>query len=353
RGSVTVVTALSLVGLIGVTAFTIDLGRVFMAKNELQNAADSAALAGARSLGELYKSMSVTNQLSLTLTTTQVQAIQTVSGNAAFANIADMKSLQLAGADIQVGKWSNKTHLFTPTTSVPNAVRVMTRLDNTANGSMSTVFASVLGVDRVGVSAQATAALTGLSTTEPGVLNAPFALSERWFDSHQCSDPVAFSPTDSCAAWQAFKSPGTSAGDLTNVITILDTGKCPVKNGKPVAGCAESTVITGTIAGQTMFNFNGGAVQSVMPNLELLYNHKKDASGNWMISIPVYQEPAASGCGNPNGFLTIIGYTEVAVKSVVAATKTISGVVQCDTKAIGRGGGNDYGILATIPNLVE
>jgi Flp pilus assembly protein TadG len=347
------VTALSIVGLIGIAAFTIDLGRVYMAKNELQNAADSAALAGARALGELYKTMSVSSQLSLTLTTTQVQNIQTMAANAAFANLADNKSLQLAGADLQVGKWTNKTHIFTPTTAVPNAVRVTTRLDNTVNGAMNAIFAGVIGVERMGVSAQATAALTGLASTADGVLNAPFALSERWFSNHQCSDPVSFSPTDSCASWQAFRMTGTSAGDLTNVITILDSGACPKKNGKPVAGCAESSVVLGTIAGSTQFNFNGGAVQSVMPDLELLYNHKKDATGTWNVFIPVYLEPAASGCGNPNGFLTILGYTEVAVKSVVAATKTISGIVQCDTKQIGRGGGNDFGLLATIPNLVE
>jgi hypothetical protein len=47
RGSVLIVTALLLIVLLGFTAFAIDFGNAYIVKNELQNAADAAALAGA------------------------------------------------------------------------------------------------------------------------------------------------------------------------------------------------------------------------------------------------------------------------------------------------------------------
>lgn len=47
RGAVAIVVALSLVVLLGFGAFAIDFGNAYVVKNELQNAADAAALAGA------------------------------------------------------------------------------------------------------------------------------------------------------------------------------------------------------------------------------------------------------------------------------------------------------------------
>lgn len=47
RGSVAVITAVSLVSLLGFAALAIDIGNLLVARNELQNAADAAALAGA------------------------------------------------------------------------------------------------------------------------------------------------------------------------------------------------------------------------------------------------------------------------------------------------------------------
>ena len=50
RGAVAVLVALMLVVLIGAAGIVLDLGRLFVAKTELQNAADACALAAAREL---------------------------------------------------------------------------------------------------------------------------------------------------------------------------------------------------------------------------------------------------------------------------------------------------------------
>jgi Flp pilus assembly protein TadG len=54
RGAVMIVFALSMVALFGFMALVIDLGRVYVVRTELQNAADAAALAGAKELNQTY-----------------------------------------------------------------------------------------------------------------------------------------------------------------------------------------------------------------------------------------------------------------------------------------------------------
>jgi Flp pilus assembly protein TadG len=50
RGQVLVVVALALVALLGIAAFSIDVGYAYYAKRQLQSATDAAALAGAQDL---------------------------------------------------------------------------------------------------------------------------------------------------------------------------------------------------------------------------------------------------------------------------------------------------------------
>lgn len=50
KGAVAIIVALSLVAMIGVLGLVLDLGHLYVAKTELQNAADAAALSGAKQL---------------------------------------------------------------------------------------------------------------------------------------------------------------------------------------------------------------------------------------------------------------------------------------------------------------
>ena len=55
RGSVLVLVGLLLAVFIAIAALSIDIGYLTTSKNELQNVADAAALAGARVLGKIYQ----------------------------------------------------------------------------------------------------------------------------------------------------------------------------------------------------------------------------------------------------------------------------------------------------------
>ena len=53
KGATAITVAVSLVMLLSFGALTVDIGHSLVARNELQNVADAAALAGARSLGDV------------------------------------------------------------------------------------------------------------------------------------------------------------------------------------------------------------------------------------------------------------------------------------------------------------
>ena len=57
RGVSAVIIALLLVVLLGMAALAVDLGYLYVTRNELQNVADAAALAATRQLGEIYQAM--------------------------------------------------------------------------------------------------------------------------------------------------------------------------------------------------------------------------------------------------------------------------------------------------------
>src|SRR5215510_3254036 len=53
-GAVAIIVAISVIVLLGIAAFVIDFGFAWVTTNQLQNAADAGALAGARALGKFY-----------------------------------------------------------------------------------------------------------------------------------------------------------------------------------------------------------------------------------------------------------------------------------------------------------
>ena len=57
RGVTAIIVAVSLTMLIGFAALAIDVGYLYATKNELQNVADSAALAATGLLGDIYTNL--------------------------------------------------------------------------------------------------------------------------------------------------------------------------------------------------------------------------------------------------------------------------------------------------------
>ena len=166
RGATAIIVAIVLVVLLGVAALAVDIGYLYAAKNELQNAADSAALAGARQLGNIYSLLTVTQQMAYTAEADDQSLIRNTAVDIASQNKAATQSILINAAEVEIGQWASGA--FTATTNQPDAVRVTARRDAGTGGTIGTFFARVLGINEASVVADATAALSPQSTTEPG-----------------------------------------------------------------------------------------------------------------------------------------------------------------------------------------
>ncbi|MDH4300616.1 MAG: pilus assembly protein TadG-related protein [Nitrospira sp.] len=341
HGAVAAMTAILLVVLLAMAAAAIDIGHALVTKNELQNTADAAALAGTRSLGLVYEGMTPAQQQAYTLTGGDQAAIVAAVQTTAVANMAAGVSIAINPGDIAIGTWNPTTRIHTPTTNQPKSVRVIARRDSSGNGPISTFLAGVIGVTSIGVNAVATADMTAVGLTAPGQLDVPFGISTYYFTQFGCGDTIKFYPNDgtpqACSAWHTFDQSPANANTLRTIIDGLRTG---------------TYQSPGTTPGDTL-SFTNGNVASAFPNLIDLYNAKKDANGNWDVFVPVYQ---SDECTPPNGPLPIVGYAEARITNVQGSPNhLITATILCNIfEGNTTGGGPPFGpVLSTIPGLVE
>jgi hypothetical protein len=146
RGSVMVVVALTLAGLMGIIALGVDLGALFNARSEAQRAADAAALAGASAFLDFQDG----------------QAVRAAQGRAmTFATSNSIRDEAIAPEEVSV--WVDLDDA---------TVRASIRREG-----LSTWFAQLFGVTEVDVGAEATA-----WAAEAGAAQCvkPFAVPDLW-----------------------------------------------------------------------------------------------------------------------------------------------------------------------------
>ena len=139
RGNVLLLSAFLLPVLLGMPAFSIDMGYMVVVKGQLQHAADSAALAGVSALLPLQ--MQMVGTTTVPGSTTQAPFIQAARAKAtqfAARNSAGGVNISIPtnqlNSDIIVGyQASPGGSVSTTTSNLPNAVQVTTRRDSHAN----------------------------------------------------------------------------------------------------------------------------------------------------------------------------------------------------------------------------
>jgi hypothetical protein len=142
--------ALTTLLFVGFVGLSLDTGLVVFAAEELQGAADASALAAAQFVRN------------------DIPAARTAAVNLALLNRAGGAPVQLArndgnasNGDIVVGVFDRDTLLFTPTTTTPNAVKIVARRTNgSLAGQLPLVFGSAFGVDSTDVVRDAIAMVT-------------------------------------------------------------------------------------------------------------------------------------------------------------------------------------------------
>jgi Flp pilus assembly protein TadG len=402
KGVSLVLVALMIFTLVGIIALAIDVGHLMATRNELQNVADAAALAGAGYLGSEYLKLSPSDQQTKTFTKNEVAI---VVGQVAGKNKASGKNISINENDIIIGRWDPNAKEINPETlTSPDAVYVKARRDENANSPISTFFARIFGIDTMNVSAKATAALSGPAWVEEGEMKLPVGISERWFPDN-CGDTIFFSKTsESCAGWHNFfwKIDGNTLEEkLLGIIKGDACENCPsglwdgsewlTKN----FGISPDAEVTPTVSAGDAFNFQGGTIAKVFNGSYLCNENKETCSqsyeGNggevkgspqnapaaifalfdyfrfrdgdnnnnvWTATVPVYQDNPEGICINPNGKepIPILGFARVMVTSINGPPDNdLSVIVDCKFTVIeGRGGGITFGNLkGSIPGLVK
>ncbi len=176
QGTVVVIVVLALMGLLGIAALTIDVGRLVLAKQELQDVADAAALAGCARLRQGFD---------------MDQAQQAVV-EIANANTVLGRPLVLDPAvDVEIGGWDPHTQEIVPWSATFTGVAVKVtarRTTDSPDGPIAMIFGKLFGVEHVGLTASGAASVR--TSTSPRdaveiivVQDASGSFQEEWADA--------------------------------------------------------------------------------------------------------------------------------------------------------------------------
>ena len=187
RGVTVIIVALLILIFIGFAALTIDIGHLFIVRNEVQNAADAGCLAGSRFL---YSD----DGLAVDENANQI------AHQAAIANKSDKAPVDVHwtggnGGDVERGHWCFVTRTFTPNESTQpvnlwdvspdeldadpnfiNAMKVKARREDTPVASF---FARIFGYENFSLSTEAIAYVGFAGTLAPGEVDQPIAICKE------------------------------------------------------------------------------------------------------------------------------------------------------------------------------
>jgi hypothetical protein len=201
-----------------------------------------------------------------------------------------------------------------------------------------TFVASAVGVKSMAVSAEATAALTGLSQVPAGSLTLPFGVDRGWFSGKGWASR-SFTLTKNgtspvCAAWSTFTQTPATQKRLQTIVKEIQTGQY----SSPIAK-----------SGQTQFQFLGAKPGAAFTELQSLYKSRNDPkTGDWLTVVPVYDRGT---CMAATGPARIVGFATMKLRQT--SSTRLSATIVTNQIRPGRGGGVDYGTKGSIPGLVN
>jgi Flp pilus assembly protein TadG len=150
---------------LGLVAFAVDLAWMVQTRADLQNAADSAALAGAGQLMDGYVRYNLPGQSASQQNSIQTNAQQnasTYATNFAGYNAAGgVSSLALNSSDIEFGYTDGQGNYTAQSvgSGYPNTIKVTMRRDSSANGPLGLFFAPLFGVQNASITTTARSAI--------------------------------------------------------------------------------------------------------------------------------------------------------------------------------------------------
>lgn len=312
NGAVIVLVAILLIVFLGIAALAIDVYHVYVVRNELQNAADAGALAGAREL-YLASGESVNPNANV------------IANNTAIENISENVPVEVnynAAAntgDVQRGHWSFAARQFTPNDSLTaidvgnytteeldnpdpninggmiNAVKVVVRRQDRPASSF---FAQIFGFENFGITAEAVAYIGFSGTINPNELDQPIAICEESIidddGNYNCNmgrmlNSGSNLDTANTGGWTNFSQPCNTAD--ANEMKSLICG-----DGNP------DEVSLGEGMGAV-----GGVQDAVLSKLVDCWEDATDTKELWNMTLPVIECPGnnVSNCSKVVGAVNV------------------------------------------------
>lgn len=336
---VAVMVAAMLTALVGMAGAAVDLGMIYTARSQLQNAADAAALAAADTI--------------ITYDGTFIAQVDydgawATAQQIAGANQAIGVNLALLESDFVVGKWDPDTGTWVSTGASDNpadinAVQVTVRRDELANSPVGTFFAGIVGVDQVGLQATARAYIGYAGNVPEGAVALPIAVKAEAVlgddDSPDCGQSLEFhSEPDENAEWTTFFD------WPVNDPTVREYA----------CGCRTSPALK---VGDEIFVTNGNLSNHTFQALADRFQEEgTDTDGDgqadeWLVVLPVVKSEH-HGCSHT---VEVVGFAYFLITEVRPAPyKDIVGTLQCgmvipDSST----GGEDFGARAGHPKLIQ
>jgi len=169
RGSILVLIAFAIVGLIAMAALVIDFGYFYSTRSQLQNTADSSALAGVALL---------VGTNSTAQTDARNEAIKFAAKNSAAGDavVLDANTVNSDTGDIQVGNWNSElTPKFLVTRQPINAVKVIARRTSAKGNPVNSILGKIMNIANIDIGTQAIAVRLKNEHLFPFLLSVPVA----------------------------------------------------------------------------------------------------------------------------------------------------------------------------------
>ncbi|SFP44511.1 TadG family pilus assembly protein [Ralstonia sp. NFACC01] len=321
RGAIGLISPMLLVVFLSVGAIAVDVAHLYVVRNELQNAADAAALAGAAGLYPANPTPQWTNAV-------------TKGTNAVQLNASD--GTQLATGTVVAGYWNltgspagMQAQTITPgTNDVPGVQVTITRASGVNGGAVKGWLTWVFGGGTADIRATAVAVMAAPGTANPGALF-PVALNKCLFDlywnyttNQPLIDPSTGKPyvIDIDASYPA-SSPTCASGEWTGFggATDANTEKGLVTSGNPT-----------TVSIGDSINISTGVKTSVYNAIPPL---------PYTVTMPVVANVVP---GSSSPVVAFAGFTITRIFTN-GTHSYIEGNFTTNTKVSGGGSGTNYG----------
>jgi Flp pilus assembly protein TadG len=280
RAATLPLTAILLIVLLGMVAFAVDSGYICWTRAELQNAADSAALAGA---AQLLLPQVPTSTASNTLAQNAVDGATSEAQVYAGYHSAGGVTLTLPASDVVVGtppgSGSSTVTAWSSGDSFPTAVQVTTRRSKTVNGSLPLFFGPVLGVKHWTGSTTAIATCKFGASTVTGFSGSPTGTM-----------PQLLPITLDAGYWNTFISTGKSAdGNVYDHFTATPPSSSTQPPNNVSAGADGIPEFSNAYGSKTSpGNFGLISLQNANATSDLTYS-------NWIVNGPSASDLSSFG----------------------------------------------------------